>query len=105
MSFRIKKDDLVQVITGEAKGSRGKVLEVDVKKNRVKVDGLNVVKRHTKPSQSNPQGGIVEKEAFMHISNVMLIDPKSDTPTRIGASILKDGKKVRIFQKSKEQVD
>ena len=105
MSFRVKKDDLVQVITGEAKGERGKVVEIDVKKGRVKVEGVNVVKRHTKPSQTNPQGGIIEKEAFINVSNVMLIDPKTDTPTRIGASILEDGKKVRIAKKSKEQVD
>lgn len=105
MSFRIKKGDLVQVITGEAKGKTGNVIEVDVKKNRVRVEGLSVVKRHTKPSQANPQGGIIEKEAFIHISNVMLVDKKTNTPTRIGASVLSDGKKVRISKKSKEQVD
>ncbi len=104
MSFRIVKGDLVQVITGESKGSRGKVIDVDLKKNRVLVEGVNVIKRHTKPSQSNPQGGIVEKEAYIHMSNVMLIDPKSDKPTRIGAKVLSDGKKVRVSSKSKEQV-
>ncbi len=105
MSFRIVKGDLVQVITGEAKDSRGKVIDVDLKKNRVKVEGVNVIKRHTKPSQTNPQGGIVEKEAYIHMSNVMLVDPKSDKPTRIGAKFLNDGKKVRVSSKSKEQVD
>ncbi len=105
MSFRIKNGDLVQVITGEDKGSRGKVIEVDTKKNRVKVEGVNVIKRHTKPSQMDPQGGIIEKEASLHISNVMLVDTKSDKPTRIGAKFLSDGKKVRVSATSKELVD
>jgi len=105
MSFRVKIGDLVQVITGEAKGSRGTILEVDLDKNRVKVEGLNVVKRHTKPSQTNPQGGIIEKEAFINMSNVMIVDKKSDTPVRIGAAILTDGKKVRVSHKTKEQLD
>ena len=104
MSFRIVKGDLVQVITGESKDARGKVIDVDLKKTRVLVEGVNVIKRHTKPSQSNPQGGIVEKEAYIHMSNVMLIDPKSDKPTRFGAKVLSDGKKVRVSSKSKEQV-
>jgi len=105
MSFRVVKGDLVQVISGEAKGHQGKVLEVDVKNSKVKVEGAKIVKRHTKPSQRNPQGGIVEKEAFLHISNVMVVDTKSGKPTRIGAKTLTDGKKVRISQKSKEQLD
>jgi large subunit ribosomal protein L24 len=105
MSFRIKNGDLVQVITGEDKGSRGKVIEVDTKKNRVKVEGVNVIKRHTKPSQMDPQGGIIEKEASLHMSNVMLVDTKSDKPTRIGAKFLSDGKKVRVSAKSKELID
>ena len=105
MSFRIIKGDLVQVITGDDKGARGKVLVVDTKKNRVKVEGVKVNKKHAKPSQRNPQGGIVEQEAFISISNVMLVDPKSDVPTRIGAKTLNDGKKARISVKSKELVD
>ncbi len=105
MSFRIKKGDLVQIITGEDKGTRGNVIEVDTKKNRVKVEGVNVIKRHTKPSQMDPQGGIIEKEASIHISNVMLIDKKNDAPTRIGVKFLNDGKKVRVSTKSKELVD
>ncbi len=105
MSFRVVKGDLVQIISGEDNGSRGKVVEVDMKKSRVRVEGVNVVKRHTKPSQTNPQGGIVEKEGFIHISNVMLVDPKTDKPTRIGSKVLNDGKKVRVSAKSKEQVD
>lgn len=105
MSFRVKNGDLVQVITGEAKGSRGTIIEVDLNKNRVKVEGINVVKRHTKPSQTNPQGGIIEKEAFINMSNVMIVDKKSDAPVRIGATILADGKKVRVSHKTKEQLD
>ncbi len=105
MSFRIVKDDLVQVISGEDKGTRGNVIEVDTKNSRVKVEGVNVIKKHQKPSQRNPQGGIVEKEAFIHISNVMLVDKKNDQPSRLGAKFLNDGKKVRVFAKSKELVD
>ncbi|ERP31300.1 50S ribosomal protein L24 [Chitinivibrio alkaliphilus] len=103
--FRIVKGDTVQVISGSEKGNRGKVIELTKDKNKVKVQGLNMVKRHVKPSQSNPEGGIIEKEAFLHISNVMIVDPKSDKPTRIGAGYDKDGKKVRVAQVSKEQLD
>ncbi len=105
MSFRIVKGDLVKVISGESKGETGKVIAVEVKKDRVKVEGVNIVKKHQKPSYQNPQGGIIEKEAYIHISNVMILDPKSNTPTRIGAKILDDGKKVRISTKSKELLD
>ena len=105
MSFRVIKGDQVKVIAGENKGDSGKVIAVDTKNSRVKVEGINVVKKHQKPSQRNPQGGIIEKEAFIHISNVMLIDPKSGEPTRIGAKILEDGKKVRVSAKTKELVD
>ena len=105
MSFRVIKGDQVKVISGENKGETGKVIAVDTKKNRVKVEGINVVKKHQKPSQSTPQGGIIEKEAFIHISNVMVIDPKTGEPTRIGAKILDDGKKVRVSTKSKELLD
>lgn len=105
MSFRIVKGDLVKVISGENKGDEGKVIAVDLKNNRVKVEGINVVKKHQKPSYTNPQGGIIEKEAFIHISNVMIMDSKTNTPTRIGAKLLDDGKKVRISTKSKELLD
>ena len=80
---RVRKGDTVAVITGKEKGKRGKVLHVVTKKNRVVIEGLMMVKRHTKPSQQNAQGGIIEKEGSIHLSNVMLIDPGSDKPTRV----------------------
>ena len=94
--MKIVKNDTVLVISGNYKGKKGKVLKVFPKKQRVIVEGVNFVKRHTKPTQKNPQGGIVEKEASIHVSNLMVICPKCDTPTRIGRKILEDGKKVRV---------
>lgn len=105
MSFRIVKGDEVKVISGDNKGETGKVIAVDSKNSKIKVEGIKVVKKHQKPSHRNPQGGIIEKEAFIHISNVMVIDRKTKEPTRLGAKVLADGKKVRISTKSKEQVD
>ncbi len=86
---RMRKGDLVQVLAGKNKGSRGKVLRVLHKTGRVVVERVAMVKRHTKPSQKNPQGGIVEKEGSIHLSNVMLVDPGSDKPTRV--KVKKDG--------------
>lgn len=80
------------IISGNDRGKTGKVLKVFPKKLRVIVEGINVRKRHTKPSQANPQGGIIEKESPIHISNVMLIDPKSNEPTRVGSQIILDDK-------------
>jgi len=80
---RVRKGDTVVVIAGKEKGKRGKVLRIDHKSNRVVVERVMMVKRHTKPSQQNPQGGIVEKEGTIHISNVMPVDPGSDKPTRV----------------------
>ena len=80
---RVRKGDTVVVISGKEKGKRGKVLRVDKVKNRVTVERLQMVKRHTKPTQQNAQGGIIEKEGTIHISNVMLLDPGSDKPTRM----------------------
>jgi len=94
--MKIVKNDIVLVISGNYKGKRGKVLKVFPKKHRVIVEGVNFIKRHTKPTQKNPQGGIVEKEAPIHVSNLMVVCPKCDTPTRLGRKILEDGKKVRI---------
>lgn len=105
MSFRLKKGDLVQIIAGDNKGQTGKILKVDPEKLRVFVEGKNLVKRHTKPNRTNQQGGILEKEAAIHISNVMLVCPKTGKPTRIGSRILDDGKKVRVSKQSKEMVD
>jgi large subunit ribosomal protein L24 len=105
--IKIRKGDLVQVIAGNAKGTQGKVLEVLVEQNRAFVEGANLVKKHTKPSASNPNGGIIEKEAAIHISNLSLIDPKSGKPTRIGRQVVEvDGKKkiVRIAKKSGEEI-
>ena len=99
MKLKIKTGDTVKVIAGEEKGKEGKVLRVDREKNRAIVEGLNLVKKHTKPNAQNPQGGIVEKEASIHISNLSLIDPKTKKATRVGFEV-KDGKKVRVSKKS-----
>lgn len=90
MAARIKKDDVVQVISGEHKGSRGKVLRIDAEKNRVFVEGVNMVLRHIRRTQQNPQGGRVHKEASLHLSNVQPIDPKTDKPTRVRFAVERD---------------
>ena len=102
--FKIKKGDKVVVITGRDKGKQGEVLRVLRAEDRVLVQGVNLVKRHTAPSQMSP-GGIVEKEAPLHISNVAHIDPKSNKPTRVGYRIDKDGRKTRIAKRSGEAID
>lgn len=93
---KIKKEDMVQVIAGNDRGAKGRVLKVFPKQNRVIVEGVNITKRHTRPTQQMPQGGIVEKEAPIHISNVKLVAPKSGVATRVGVKVLKDGSKVRV---------
>jgi large subunit ribosomal protein L24 len=103
--LHVKKDDNVVIITGKDKGKRGRIIAAYPRLNKVLVEGVNIVKRHSKPSQQNPQGGIIEKEAPIHVSNVMLIDPKTNKPTRIGYKILDSGKKVRIAKKSGEVID
>jgi large subunit ribosomal protein L24 len=103
--MHVKKDDTVIVITGKDKGKKGRVIAAYPRENRVLVEGVNMVKRHTRPSQANPQGGIIEREAPIHVSNVMHVDPKSGKPTRIGYKILENGKKVRIAKKSGAQID
>lgn len=90
--MKIRKDDNVMVIAGNNKGKKGKVLKVFPKENRVIVEGVNIQKRHTKPNQANPQGGIIEKEASVNASNVMVLDPKSNEPTRVGTKIIIDDK-------------
>ncbi len=102
--FKIKKGDRVVVVTGKSKGSTGEVLRVLRGKDRVLVQGVNMVRRHTAPSQASP-GGIVEKEASLHISNVALIDPKTSEPTRAGYKVLSDGRKVRFARRSGEIID
>ena len=90
--MKIKKNDNVVVITGNDKGKTGKVLKVFPSVSKVIIEGINLRKRHTKPNQKQPQGGIIEKEAPIHVSNVMLLDPKSNEPTRVGAKIILDEK-------------
>jgi len=99
----IKKGDVVKVITGKYKGKEGKILKVFLKTNRVIIEGVNLVKRATRPSQQNPQGGIIEKEAAIHASNVMLV--VNGKPSRVGTRILKEGSKVRYAKKSGETVE
>lgn len=103
MKFRIKQGDQVRVITGDHKGSEGKVVRVLRDANKAIVEGVNTVSKHEKPSARNPQGGIVEKEAPIHLSNLALIDPKSGDATRVGYEV-RDGKKVRVAKKSNEVI-
>ena len=104
VKFKIKKGDKVVVLAGRDKGKNGEVLRVLRVKNRAVVQGVNMVKRHTRPSPGQP-GGIVEKEAAIHISNIAHIDPKSNKPTRVGYKFLEDGRKVRIARRSGEVLD
>ncbi len=110
MSLKIRSDDEVIVISGKDRGKTGRVLRVDPKKSRVYVEGLNIVKRHTRPSQvpnadrAETVGGVIEKEGPIHISNVMLIDPKDKKPTRV--SIVREGgNRARVARRSGEQLD
>jgi large subunit ribosomal protein L24 len=102
--MHVKKGDKVMVISGKDKGKTGVVLAAFPKKSRVLVEGINIVKKHNKPSQLNPQGGINDQEAAIHVSNVMPIDPKTGEPTRVGSTSV-DGKKVRVAKKSGEILD
>ncbi len=103
--LHVKKEDTVLVITGKDKGKKGRVIAAFPRENRVLVEGVNMVKKHAKPSQQNPQGGILTQEAPIHVSNVMLLDPKSGQPTRIGYKVLDNGKKVRVAKRSGEVID
>ena len=102
--LHIKKGDMVQVIAGDNKGKQGKVLMVDVEKQRAVVEGVNLIKKATKPNAQNPQGGIVEKEALIHISNMQVLDPKSGKPTKVGRKLDEKGKLVRYAKKSGEEI-
>ena len=102
--LKIKKGDRVKVIAGRSKGKIGDVLRVNAADQRVVVSGVNVIKRHTKPSRTE-QGGIIEREAAIHASNVALLDPKTDKPTKIGFKFLEDGRKVRFARGSGETID
>jgi large subunit ribosomal protein L24 len=88
--MKIRKNDLVMVIAGNARGKSGKVLKVYPDKDRLIVEGVNIIKRHTRPNQRNPQGGIVQRESPIHVSNVMLLDPKSGKITRVGSKVTVD---------------
>ena len=105
MAAKIRKGDRVQVLAGRDKGKRGEVIAVIPKEDRALVQGVNMVKRHQKPQGLNRPGGIQEKEAPIHLSNLALIDPKSDKPTRVGFSLLADGRKVRVARPSGEVLD
>ncbi|MEN2769103.1 50S ribosomal protein L24 [Ornithinibacillus xuwenensis] len=102
--MHVKKGDKVIVMSGKDRGKTGTILEAYPKKDRVLVEGVNMIKKHAKPSQENPQGGILNQEAPIHVSNVMPVDPKSGKPTRVGYEV-RDGKKVRIAKSSGEALD
>ncbi len=96
MAARIRKGDTVVVITGSDKGTRGEVLQVLPKDNRAVVQGVNIAKHHTKPGGAGQPGGIISREATIHLSNLMLVDSKTDKPTRVGFRVLEGGRKVRV---------
>jgi large subunit ribosomal protein L24 len=104
IKMKIKKGDTVIVNTGKDKGKKGEVLKTLISKSRVIVKGVNVVKKHTKPTQISA-GGIIEKELSIHVSNVALADPKDDKPTRVGYKTLESGKKIRVAKRSGETID
>jgi large subunit ribosomal protein L24 len=103
--FSLKKNDLVMVIAGKEKGKSGRILKVFPRKNRALIEKVNFVKKHTRPSGQTRQGGIVEREAPIHVSNVMVICEKCNLPIRVGKKILDDGKKVRVCKKCGELLD
>ncbi|MBO5350964.1 MAG: 50S ribosomal protein L24 [Alistipes sp.] len=102
--MHIKKGDTVLVIAGDNKGQQGKVLKVEVSKQRAIVEGVNLCKKATKPNAQNPQGGIIEKEAPIHVSNLQVLDPKSGKPTKVGRKANAEGKLVRYAKKSGEEI-
>ena len=102
--LHIKKGDTVVVITGNDKGHKGRVLEVIRKNDRAIVEGVNLIKKHTKPDAKHPQGGIIEQEASVHISNLMLVDPKTGEPSRVGRRLNDKGKLIRYSKKSGEEI-
>ena len=104
VKLHIKKGDTVCVIAGDNKGQQGKVLKVEVAKQRAIVEGVNLVKKATKPNAKNPQGGIVEQEAAIHISNLQVLDPKSGKATRVGRKAKAEGKLLRFAKKSGEEI-
>jgi large subunit ribosomal protein L24 len=105
--MRIRRNDEVIVISGKDKGKTGKVLRTEPKKHRVFVEGLNIVKRHQRPSPMNPnaQAGVIEREGPIHVSNVALLDPREKKPTRVGTTVTSDGKRARVAKRSGAQID
>ena len=101
--MKIKKGDTVQIITGNEKGKSGRVIKVFHAKNKVIIEGINMVKKHARPTQENPQGGIIQKEAAIHVSNVMLL--ANGKPTRVGYNILEDGRKVKFAKTTGEVIN
>jgi len=102
--LKLRKGDLVTVIAGDSKGSQGKITEVIIEKNRVVVEGVNMISKHTKPNAANPNGGIVKQEAAIHISNLALVEPKTGKATRVGRKLNDAGKLVRISKKSGDEI-
>lgn len=102
--LHIKKDDTVYVLSGNDKGRKGRVLSIDPKKGRAIVEGINMVKKSTKPTAQYPQGGIIEKEAPIALCKLAVLDPKTGKPTRVGFKVKEDGKKVRVSKKSGEEI-
>ena len=105
VKLKLKKDDIVEIMAGREKGKKGKILALFPNEGRLTVEKLNMLKRHTKPSAQNKQGGIVEKEAPVHLSNLAIEDPKDAQPTRVGFKTLEDGRKVRFAKRSGEVID
>jgi len=101
---KLKKNDIVKVISGKDKGKQGKIFRVFPEKGRLLVEGINLCAKHERPTRNNPKGGVIHREAAIHISNVMLIDPSSQKPTRVGFSFLADGTKKRMGKKSQELI-
>jgi len=101
----VRKGDTVMVVAGKERGKKGKVLRVIPEKGRVVVERLNMIKKHQRPTQKVRQGGIIERKGSIHLSNVMLVDPSSGKPTRVGMKALSDGKKVRVARRSGEMLD
>ncbi len=105
MGLGIKKNDTVQIISGDEKGKKGRVLSMLSKDDRIIVEGINMIKRHMKPSKKYSQGGIIEREAAVNRSNIMLVCPKCDKPTKIGNKILENDKKIRLCKKCGEVIE
>ncbi len=106
-NLRLKADDTVIVISGKDKGKTGRILRVDREKGRVYVEGLNMIKRHQRPTQLNPnaQAGVIEREGPIHVSNVALVDPKQNKPTRVGIVRREDGRRIRVAKLSGTELD